>query len=160
MAAAAAPVDGAHAAPEIAVGAAAPRFLAYPRPLDLNGEIAAGRYIARYTAARRVGQGAFGDVYDGNETATGRRVAIKVLHENGHSLPRGTADRRLALLQEVYVLRRIRELNNPNILRLLAAFEEPGSVVPGVPRIVHVTDFCAGGEVSIRTTVYFNKGRD
>lgn len=151
MAAAAPHVAGHAGAP--AAAAVAP-LVAYPRPADLGGELAPGRYSERYAVRVRVGQGAFGDVWDGSEPATGRRVAIKVLNENGASLPRSVADRRLALLQEVYVLRRIRELNNPHILKLLGAFEEPGSVVPGVPRIIHVTDFCAGGEVRWRFHCY------
>lgn len=120
---------------------------ASPRPVDLAGQLDPDAEGARYERGRRVGDGAFGDVYHGLERGTERHVAIKVLKERSDQLPASAADARLALLQEVYILRRVRELKNPNILTLLSAHEEPGSTRPGVPRIVHVTDFCAGGEV-------------
>lgn len=120
---------------------------AFPRPANLVGEISAGSEGDRYLRGSKIGFGAFGDVFRGHERATGRLVAIKILWEDSKTLPLAAADARLALLQEVYILRCVRELKNPNILTLLSAHEEPGSTRLGVPRIVHVTDFCEGGEV-------------
>lgn len=65
------------------------------------------------------------------ESATGRLVAIQVLKERSDQLPTSPADGNSRL-----------EHSN-----LLSAHEEPGSTVPGFPRIVHIADFCAGGEL-------------
>lgn len=107
-----------------------------------------GRYTDRYEIIRRVGDGGFGVVAEGvDKTNSSHRVAIKTLNEKSGNLPVNRHDACLALLQEVEVLRYIRKLGNVNILRFIGAYLEPLPAGAPVPRIVHITDFCTGGEV-------------
>ena len=58
--------------------ARAPSPPAPPRP---NAEAMVGRTLnGRYLVQRKIGHGGFGAVYQGKQIATGREVALKVLH--------------------------------------------------------------------------------
>jgi hypothetical protein len=68
------------ATPEEVDAAAAPR--ARPRPLEkLLGRTLNGRYLVE----RKIGEGGFGAVFRGKQVATGREVALKLLHPHNVS---------------------------------------------------------------------------
>jgi tRNA A-37 threonylcarbamoyl transferase component Bud32 len=83
--------------------------------------IPSGTVLAGFRIEALVGEGAMGSVYLAEETATGRRVALKVLDRE---LARDDRFRR-RFLRESQVAR---ELVHPNIVTVLASGEEDGAL--------------------------------
>jgi serine/threonine protein kinase len=70
----------------------------------------------RFQIISRLGEGAFGVVYEARDRARGERVAVKVLHRMG-------AD---ALLRFKHEFRALRSLRHPNLVRLDELIEQDG----------------------------------
>ncbi len=68
-----------------------------------------------------IGRGGMGDVYKGTDTQTGQPVAIKELKPDIVAQDRGMVER---FVREGEALR---QLNHPNIVKMLAAVEEPAT---------------------------------
>jgi len=108
--------------------------------------ITPGSLEARYELGARIGSGAYGTVRFATERATGRKLVLKILHENAPGLPRNHAAAVRAIFQEVEVLQAVQACRNPNILAFVAAHEEPSSN-PYRPRVVIASELCSGGEL-------------
>src|SRR5574341_655571 len=85
-----------------------------------GGAMSARRIANRYQLERIIGQGAMGDVYRGADTFTGDTVAVKALKPD---LVRRDPDLITRFAREGAALR---QLNHPNIVKMLAAVEESG----------------------------------
>ncbi len=77
------------------------------------------RQLGPYSLSVLIGRGGLGAVYKGIDTRTGAQVAVKVLHRSSDS---GVASRRLAR-----EFRALREVNHPNIIRVLDAGTDEGT---------------------------------
>lgn len=88
------------------------RLLARLVPEELKG-VLLGDYLVRGPA---VGSGGFADVFAGVQVSTGRKVAVKVLHDGLD------ADARARFQQEAVFLS---QFNHPHIVRVLGRGEEP-----------------------------------
>jgi serine/threonine protein kinase len=95
-----------------------------------NGECSTA---ARYELGVELGRGTFGDVYAARCLATGKPVAVKSVDKR--YLRNATSQ--AALLREVAILR---QLNHPNVLSLLDAYEDEDAVYL-------VTELCGRGEL-------------
>ncbi len=70
------------------------------------------RQITDYTFAKKLGNGAFGDVYEGFENDTGTKVAIKCVNKD--TILR--LDKRRHVFREKDILN---SMNHPHIIKLL-----------------------------------------
>ena len=74
----------------------------------------------RYQIGEHLGSGGMGTVYKGTDTETGEAVAIKILHP-------GLVNRDPTMLTRfTREGEALRQLNHPNIVKMLAAIEEGG----------------------------------
>ncbi|MFH1609165.1 MAG: serine/threonine-protein kinase [Candidatus Bipolaricaulota bacterium] len=84
---------------------------------NLSGPLAPGTVVREYRVVRMLGQGGMGEVYLGIHTLTDQSVALKVVSPE---LMRDDGTRR-RFLEEARVMA---EMQHPNIVQLLAFFEE------------------------------------
>jgi len=73
----------------------------------------------RYDIGRRLGGGSFGDVFEAKDSVSGRRVAVKRVF-------RRAAERGVLRPDPGREVRVLREVNHPNVVKLLDDFEDEG----------------------------------
>jgi serine/threonine protein kinase len=85
-----------------------------------NADPRIGQQLGGYVVVARVADGAMGRVYEGRHPTTRARVAIKVLHEN-------VARDRVSVERFKREYETAREMNHPNIVKVLEFGETPDS---------------------------------
>ena len=81
----------------------------------------------RYHLVRLIGSGGMGSVYEGVDVATGRRVAIKLIHDNVASFTNGPPSSFSRLKREAQAMRTI---DTPHIVSVLDAGTHPDTGAP------------------------------
>ncbi|MBX3746093.1 MAG: protein kinase [Verrucomicrobiae bacterium] len=124
----------ADSAPETCVGPGGTVVLGAPQGPPQGGP-EEGRAFGRYRILRRLGQGGMGVVYEAEETDSGRRVALKVIHQK-----LGAPADRARFLREG---RLAASVNHPNCVYVYGTEEIDGTPVISM-------EFVAGGTLQDR----------
>ena len=75
----------------------------------------------KYTVMDMIGEGSFGRVFRGKDKQTGEVVALKLIPKVGHS------EKEIRSLRSECKIQK--ELNHPNIVRMIDAFETDNEVI-------------------------------